>query len=130
MKEYKYVRCDNLSNYNGWDVVQIIPKIEKGCLNMVVISKENKTIQNYIKLNEANNEQLIEELNKRLKGSEQVMKTYKLFIRKYNIMLNDYIIEERIIKTKDIYHEIGYIYCTTIEDIKRISYFETKEVEE
>ena len=58
------------------------------------------------------------------------MKTYKLFIRKYNIMLNDYIIEERIIKTKDIYHEIGYIYCTTIEDIKRISYFETKEVEE
>lgn len=56
------------------------------------------------------------------------MKTYKLFIRKYNININDYIVEEKIVKTDDIYHEIGYIYCTTIEDIKRIDYCKIKEV--
>jgi len=54
------------------------------------------------------------------------MKTYKLFIRKYDILINDYIVEVRIVNTTDIYHTIGYIYCTTIVDIKRIDYFEIK----
>jgi len=54
------------------------------------------------------------------------MKQYKLLTRKYNILKRDYILEERIVKTNDIYHEIGYIYCTTIEDIKRIDYYEIK----
>ena len=54
-------------------------------------------------------------------------KTYKLFIRKYNIFANDYIVEERIVNTHDIYHTIGKIYCTTIEEIKRISYMELKD---
>lgn len=57
------------------------------------------------------------------------MKTYKLFIRKYNLFKNDYEVIEQIIKTNDIYHEIGYIYCTTLEDIKRIDYTEIKEGE-
>ena len=52
------------------------------------------------------------------------MRTYKLFIRKYNFIKNDYEVIEKIIKTNDIYHEIGYIYCTTLEDIKRIDYTE------
>lgn len=47
---------------------------------------------------------------------------YKLFIRKYSILKNDYIVEECIVATKDLYHTIGEIYCTTIEDIKRIDY--------
>lgn len=55
------------------------------------------------------------------------MKTYKLFIRKYNIALNDYVTIEKVVKTNDIYHEIGYIYCTSIEHIKRIDYIEIKE---
>lgn len=50
------------------------------------------------------------------------MQKYKLFIRKYNIEINDYETIEKIIETYDIYHEIGYIYCTTIEHIKRIDY--------
>ncbi len=57
------------------------------------------------------------------------MKTYKLFIRKYNFMKNDYEVVEEIVKTNDIYHEIGYIYCTTLEEIKRIDYVELKEEE-
>lgn len=28
-------------------------------------------------------------------------------------------IKKEIVKTNDIYHEIGYKYCTTIEDIKK-----------
>ena len=43
-------------------------------------------------------------------------------------MLGDkYEIIEEVITTNDIYHEIGYIYCTTIENIKRIDYQEIKE---
>lgn len=54
------------------------------------------------------------------------MKKYKLWIRKYNLLKNDYEVVERIVETNDIYHEIGYIYCTTIEEIKRIDYQEIK----
>ncbi len=52
------------------------------------------------------------------------MKKYKLLIRKYNFIKNDYEIIEKIVTTNDIYHEIGYIYCTTLEKIKRIDYYE------
>lgn len=57
------------------------------------------------------------------------MRTYKLFIRKYNLFKNDYEVIEKIVETNDIYHEIGYIYCTTLEEIKRIDYAEIKEGE-
>lgn len=50
------------------------------------------------------------------------MSKYKLFIRKYNIFKNDYEVVEEIVETNDIYHEIGYIYCNTLEEIKRIDY--------
>ena len=55
------------------------------------------------------------------------MKKYKLWIRKYNILKNDYEVIEAAITTNDIYHEIGYIYCTTLEKIERIDYQEVKE---
>lgn len=55
------------------------------------------------------------------------MKIYKLFIRKYNIIKNDYETIEQIIETNDIYHEIGKIYCTTLDHIKRIDYYEIKD---
>lgn len=54
------------------------------------------------------------------------MKRYKLFIWKYNIFLNDFEVIEKVVFTNDIYHEIGYIYSTTIEEIKRIDYYELK----
>lgn len=43
------------------------------------------------------------------------MKKYKLWIRKYNLFKNEYEVIEDVIATNDIYHEIGYIYCTTID---------------
>lgn len=55
---------------------------------------------------------------------EECLKKYKVFITRYNIIKNDYEIIEKIIETSDIYHEIGYIYCTTFEEIKSIRYFE------
>ena len=54
------------------------------------------------------------------------MKIYKLFIRQYSILKNDYVTYEKIVKTNDIYHEIGYLYCTELADIKRIDYIELK----
>lgn len=57
------------------------------------------------------------------------MKKYKLFIRKYNFLMNDYILEQKEIETNDIYHEIGKIVCSSLEHIKRIDYKEIQEHE-
>lgn len=46
------------------------------------------------------------------------MKTYKLFIRYWDGLKVD------IIKTDDIYHYIGKLYCTSIEKIERVDYKE------
>lgn len=54
------------------------------------------------------------------------MKLYKLFICQYNLSINDYKVYEKIVKTNDIYHEIGYLYCTSLARIKRIDYVEIK----
>lgn len=54
------------------------------------------------------------------------MKKYKLIIRVFSFNIGDYITIEKEVLTSDIYHEIGYIYCTTIEHIKRIDYYEVK----
>lgn len=54
------------------------------------------------------------------------MKKYKLYIKRYNFLKNDYETIEIEILTDDIYHEIGYIYCTSLEHIKRIDYIEIK----
>lgn len=57
------------------------------------------------------------------------MKTYKLFIRQYNIFINGYASYEKIVKTNDIYHVIGYLYCTQLSHIERIDYVELKDVD-
>lgn len=31
MKQYKYVRLENISNYNGWEIIEILPRINE-CL--------------------------------------------------------------------------------------------------
>ncbi|WP_299995917.1 hypothetical protein [uncultured Clostridium sp.] len=55
------------------------------------------------------------------------MEKYKLFIRKYNMMKNNDEVIEKIVETNDIYHEIGYIYCNSLEEIKRIDYKKINE---
>lgn len=60
------------------------------------------------------------------KEDKEIMKKYKIFVRRYSIMANDYILEEKEVLTDDIYHEIGYIYCNSLEEIKRIDYMEVK----
>ncbi len=55
------------------------------------------------------------------------MDKYKLFIRKFSIFANDYVVVTKIVETNDIYHEIGKIYCQSIEEIKRIDYTKIRE---
>lgn len=43
-------------------------------------------------------------------------------------MANDYIKEEKIVVTNDIYHEIGKLICQSIEEIRNVRYYEIKEV--
>ena len=53
-------------------------------------------------------------------------KKFKVFINYFDLKINDYIIEEIIIETNDIYHEIGSIYCTSLFYVVGIQYFEIK----
>ena len=63
----------------------------------------------------------------RLKEEKENIKTYRLYIREYSLFANDYIVREEIVKTNDLYHEIGKIYCQSLVAIKRIDYEELKE---
>lgn len=50
------------------------------------------------------------------------MKTYFLYVRKYSIFTNDYILKVYKVITDNIYKIIGKIYCTSMEKIERIDY--------
>lgn len=54
-------------------------------------------------------------------------KYYRVFIRQYSIIYDDYLCYVKLIKTNDIYHWIGYYYSTALENVKRIDYQEIDE---
>lgn len=65
MKQYKYIKCEDLENYNDWEIIKIIEDSE---VDMVVIMKENKPMKKEVYLSEATNQELINELIKRLES--------------------------------------------------------------
>lgn len=71
MKKYTYVRLSNIGDYEGWNIEKIIERDEKADYHMVVLSKENKPVQKEPYLSEATSQELIDELNKRLKDSDE-----------------------------------------------------------
>lgn len=66
MKKYVYELLNNIEKYDGWNIEKIIEK--ENDYNRVVLSKEDEPMQKEKYLSEATNEELIEELNKRLEG--------------------------------------------------------------
>ena len=66
MKKYKYVCASDIENFNNWEVVGIFPATTQEMCDMALIMYEEKPIQNYINLHEATDEQLLEELHRRL----------------------------------------------------------------
>ena len=66
MKKYKYVCASEMENFNNCEIVWIFPATTEEMRDMVLIMYEEKPIQNYIKLHEATDEQLLEELHRRL----------------------------------------------------------------
>lgn len=66
MKQYKYICASEIEDFNNWEVVGIFPSMCESMCDMVLVMKEDKPIQDYIKLHEATNEQLLEELYERL----------------------------------------------------------------
>ena len=52
---------------------------------------------------------------------------YLIYVRKYNILINDYMLYVYKVKTKDIFHTMGEIMYRTIEEIKRIDFAEYTE---
>lgn len=99
-----------------------------GLINQVECNKGGK-----ITINLSDGKMLLKLLRKlifdELTNNISKVKKYKLMIMKYNAFEDNYEYEEKIIETNDIYHEIGYIYSNTLEDIKRIDYKELKEGE-
>ena len=58
------------------------------------------------------------------------MTRYNIYYTKYNIIARDYIPYIQVVYTDDIYHEVGKLICTSIEEIKRISYTKPNASEE
>ena len=53
---------------------------------------------------------------------ENEIQRYNIHYRKYNIFKNDYVNYIKVVYTKDVYHEIGKMICTSLEAIQKISY--------
>ena len=50
MKKYKYIDAREIEKYDDWEIVKVIEAPSSDSVDMVIITKENKPIQNYIKL--------------------------------------------------------------------------------
>ena len=51
-------------------------------------------------------------------------KYYIVYIRQYTILLNDFVVYKKYIKTNDIYNYIGKYYSRALERVERIDYQE------
>lgn len=65
MKQYDYIQAMNIDKYDNWEIVQVIPG-GQGLNDMVIIMKEDYPVKATIELENATNEQIIQELLKRL----------------------------------------------------------------
>ena len=65
MKKYDYIIAMDIDKYDDWEIVQVIPG-EQGQNDMVIIMKEDYPVKATIELENATNEQIIQELLKRL----------------------------------------------------------------
>lgn len=52
------------------------------------------------------------------------MKDYLLYVRKYSILTNDYLLYVYHCRTNDILHTIGEMHYRTLEHIERIDFVE------
>lgn len=52
---------------------------------------------------------------------------YKIFYKKYSVFGNGYLSYVKVVKTADIYHEVGKLICTSIEHVKDIWYGTIKD---
>ena len=67
MKKYMYRRLENIEKYEGWKIEKIIERDNRADYHMVVLSKEEEICEDSPKLKDATNEQLMEELFRRVK---------------------------------------------------------------
>ena len=61
---------------------------------------------------------------------EKTMKTFFLYVRQYDFCTRDYRLYVYKVTTDNIYRIIGKMYCTALEEIKRIDYNEYLEERE
>lgn len=68
-KKYKYIRLENIENYEGWDLIHIIPRLDINHHQMCVICLDDgsqEEVESYIKI--INNQQLEIDMLIRKKG--------------------------------------------------------------
>lgn len=63
-------------------------------------------------------------------NKKQSVTRYHIYYRQYNIFANDYIPYIKIVETDDIYHEIGKMICTSLEEIENIRYTQPRASQE
>lgn len=54
---------------------------------------------------------------------------YKIFYKKYSVYGGAYVPYILVVETADIYHEVGKLICTSIEEIKDIWYGTAKHLD-
>lgn len=76
-KKYRYIRLENISELEGWDLVEIIPAKERGCYNMCVMCYDDAPSQQELeieKLHEALGRLEEERLKERAEHMESLIK--------------------------------------------------------
>ena len=54
------------------------------------------------------------------------MARYNIYYHRFNILARDYIPYVTVVDTEDVYHAIGKMICTTLEELKNIRYTKPK----
>ena len=55
------------------------------------------------------------------------MARYNIYYHRFNILARDYIPYVTVVDTEDVYHVIGKMICTTLEELKNIRYTKPKQ---
>lgn len=71
MKKYKYILANTIEDYDNWNIEATFPAVVNGYDDYIIISKiENKVEEYQPKLKEATTDELLKELEKRLRGNK------------------------------------------------------------
>ena len=88
-KKYRYIRLENISNFEGWDLVEIIPAKDKECYNMCVMCYDDAPSQQELEI-EKLHEALGRVEEERLKERAEYMESFIRWQNEKNEAMKDF----------------------------------------